>query len=56
MKKKQHSKRSKKAQMAINALNRVFVPMNTGERVMRSNKDYNRRKGKQDLRKEIEGI
>ena len=56
MKKKQHSKRSKKVQKTINALSRVFVPMNTGERFMRSNKDYNRRKSKQDLRKEIEGI
>ena len=56
MKKRQHSKRSKKAQRAINALNRVFIPMNTGERFIRSNKDYNRRQNKQDLRKEIEGI
>ena len=34
-----------------NKLQRVFVPMNTGTRVHKSAKDYDRRKNKVDLRK-----
>ena len=30
--------------------NRVWFPMNTGERMMRSKKDYNRQKAKKEVR------
>ena len=45
------NKKSKKEQKAFNALNRVMTNMNTGTRVMKSNKDYNRQKAKLETKK-----
>jgi len=34
--------------------NRIFFPMNTGERFMRSKKDYNRQQSKKEVRDHVD--
>lgn len=46
-------KKSKKEQKELNKLNRVLVPMNTGTRTHDTDKKYNRRNSKKDLRKRL---
>lgn len=45
-----HMSNKKRRIKTINDLKRAYSPFNTGERVMKSNKDYNRRTNKVDLR------
>lgn len=46
-------KKSKKEQKEINKLNRVLVLMNTGTRTHETEKKYNRKNSKKDLRKRL---
>lgn len=48
-------KKSKKAQKEENKKMRVLVPMNTGTRTHETEKKYNRRNSKNDLRKMLKG-